>query len=386
MLCLASPGFATDGNMLVGVGPIQMGTNGAGAARPQDSTWALINPAGLVDLDRRVDLYLNYLELDRSVEPRGFIANPFAGTLEDDGDIVFPSMGMVYPLKRGGVLGVGMFGVMGNAIDLPAPRTWPGLPKHADRRSSYEVARIPITYAYRFDNGWSVGASIVGVYSRFRTDSLTLRLRPTRGGHEWDYAFGVGFNLSVYKKWEKWSASAMYSSRHWMQDFDKYKDDLVKHGLDMPQEFRLGIGHQLTPRVALMFDYRYIDWEGVAQYGKKNTQSGLAWKNQHIFKLGAEWDANDKWTFRGGVAYGKSPVRRDVTFVNALFTALADTHVSAGLSYAINDRSDLHFAVTHSIPEEQIESGQGDVFSRAGKGTPVKYREWMYTLGYTWKF
>jgi long-chain fatty acid transport protein len=42
--------WATDGINLIGVGPVQQGTAGAGVASAKDSTWLILNPAGLTDV------------------------------------------------------------------------------------------------------------------------------------------------------------------------------------------------------------------------------------------------------------------------------------------------------------------------------------------------
>ena len=51
---IANVAFAVDGYELFGIGPIQKGMGGAGAAAPKDATWVLLNPASIVDLDRRL--------------------------------------------------------------------------------------------------------------------------------------------------------------------------------------------------------------------------------------------------------------------------------------------------------------------------------------------
>lgn len=49
---------ATEGINLIGIGPVQQGTAGAGVASAKDSTWLLLNPAGLVDLQPRMDTFV----------------------------------------------------------------------------------------------------------------------------------------------------------------------------------------------------------------------------------------------------------------------------------------------------------------------------------------
>jgi hypothetical protein len=50
---------ATEGINLIGIGPVQQGTAGAGVASAKDSTWLILNPAGLTDVDMGVDASLH---------------------------------------------------------------------------------------------------------------------------------------------------------------------------------------------------------------------------------------------------------------------------------------------------------------------------------------
>jgi long-chain fatty acid transport protein len=387
-LCLVAAfhAWATDGNELIGIGAIQKGTAGAGVAVPQDATWALLNPASIVALDKRLDVSIDFLDLFRGAEPRGvpLVVNPRAFHLTDHGMIVVPSFGMIWPLEHG-TLGFGLFGVQGNNADYDRPRTTLGLSRGNDRRSSLQVAKIPLAYGYEFDNGWAVGASVLVAITEFRTDTLTLQLRPTEGNFEKDYGLGVGLQLGLYKEWERFRFGASWTSRQAVQQYKKY-EDAIQWNLDLPEKWQVGVGWKVTPKLELVADYKWQGWSELNQFSKKTIEGGLGWIDQDIYKLGAIYLLNDRWTFRTGFSHGNSPVTEEFVFANALSPAIAEDHFTLGFSHAFNDRHECHFAWTHTFPVEKTDNGRGDLFSKLGRGTTIEYEEDAYTLQYTYKF
>lgn len=392
---------ASDGNEMIGIGAIQQGAAGAGIASPQDATWALLNPAAMVDLERRVDVGVDIILMRRTVKPDGPIyllnlqlpqedliislANPDAGHMADSSPFHSGSFGLVWPLKRL-TLGFGVFGVQGNKVSYPRPRSLPGLEGDGkDRRAQLEVVKIPFSVAHRLENGWAVGGAVVGLFSRLRTDSLTLELVPTRGDYEWDESYGFGFKLALYKRWDKWSFGAAYTTRQWTTEFDKY-DDLLKFHLDQPQQFQIGLAYRPIPKLELLLDYKFIDWSGISQISKDTIRGGLSWDDQHIIKAGVSYELTKRFTIRGGVSYGEAPVPGDSVFSNSLFPAISEAHVALGLSYAFKRRHEVHFAYVHALKNEMTETGTGDLFSVGGRGSKFTLEQDVFSLQYSLKF
>ena len=380
-------GYAADGNELIGVGAVQQGTVGAGVAYPQDSTWALLNPAGMVELGKQLDLSLEFLDIHRGYRPRGLplIVNTTAVKLTDGSGVWIPSFGMTWPLSEKSTLGFGVFGVQGNAADFSKPRVTLAIPTNGDRRSQLEIVRMPLSYAYQFDNGWAVGGSIIAVASRFRTDNLTLQLRPTLGDNEWDYAFGVGVQLSVYKRWERFAIGGTWRSRQAMEQHKRY-EDLFKWNLDLPQSVQAGVAFHVTDKLHLLMDYKWQDWSAIKQMSEPTIKGGLNWNDQHIYKFGVVYDLTPKWTLRAGYSHGNAPIQDDSIFSNATTPALAEDHVAIGFTHRLTERSEVHFSWEHSFTEERTENGLGDLFSILGKGTRASFQEDGVTIQYTFKF
>lgn len=380
---------ANEGYELLGMGPVQQGQAGAGAASPQDATWITLNPAGIVDLERRFDVSYETLLARRTLRPWGPIgipfANKFAGTMRDDTPVFIPQIGVIAPGKNG-TFGFGLFGMSGTGIDYENSRTTLGaLLDHGDRRAAYYIAKIPVAYAHEFDNGWAVGVALHGNWTRLRTDSLTLRFTPAEADNDWDDALGIGLQLGVYKRWEKWGFGAAYSTRQWMFDFNQYADAL-RYNLDLPRMFVAGLAYEATPRLEFLLDYKFVDYDGIPQLGKLPITGGLGWDDQHVVKFGANWKAGGRWTLRAGFSYGESPLDNDVVFANALFPATTRYHGAFGATYRINKRHDLHFSFLHAFEREMTDNGRGDLFSIVGQGTKISIEADSFTVGYTYKF
>jgi len=141
-------------------------------------------------------------------------------------------------------------------------------------------------------------------------------------------------------------------------------DDLT---LEQPWELAVGFAYDVTKKMTITADYRYIDWASSEGYGE------FGWKSQHVLAVGAEYKAKN-YSLRFGYNYANSPIE-DVTgefgsllsdvqghyiFDQALsmlnlvgFPAISTTHFSAGLGYKFSDDMDFDFAVVFS-PESTV--------------------------------
>lgn len=396
---LARFAFAAEGTQALGVGAIQQGLAGAGVAAPQDASWIRMNPAAIVDLERRIDLGLELYRIEAAADPTGpllagapedlgpvvvSLVNPLAGEMHDTSFLLSPSAAAVFPWGDH-AFGLGVFGVRGSRVDYPKARTLAGLRFGGDRRTRLEVAEAPFAWAYRFENGWAVGASIVAVGARLRSDSMTRRLTVARAEYAGDNAYGAGFRLGVYKRWDAWSIGLCYSSRQWMQRFDDY-GDLMRFSFDHPQTVQAGVAWRPHPKWEVMADYRFIDWSGVPQLSRPTIEAGLGWVDQHIGKLALQYALSDEWTLRMGVSYGKSPVPDHEVFSNVMFPANSEAHASLGATWRFAARQELHCAYQHAFEKRLEDNGRGDLFSLGGGGTTTRLAQHAFSMQYTWRF
>jgi long-chain fatty acid transport protein len=384
---LAAAAFATEGAFVSAHGPVQRSRAGAGVASPRDASWMILNPASLVELDRRIDFGLDTVLSDVRIKPKGLIGNTIAGEMNDSQYFFIPSAGLVWPTEHGAV-GVGFYVPSGIGDDFPRSRTNISyIPRgNADRRLEFQHMRLVLTYAHQFDNGWAVGCGINGSLSRLRSDSFTLNLAPARADNEWDRAFGAGFVLGVYKRWDRWAFGASYQSRQWSERFDAYPD-LLKWSLDLPPIYQVGVAYQLTPSFEVVADCRYIDCRDVKQVGVPPLDGGFGWQNMLIWKLGCEWEVNPRWTLRAGVSHGDAPVVAEHLFYNALTSAgTIKDHVAFGVSYDLTESSELHITYVRALRNSITGSRTGNLLALVSGGMEAGAGHDGITVGYSFKF
>ncbi len=131
-------------------------------------------------------------------------------------------------------------------------------------------------------------------------------------------------------------------------------DDLT---LEQPWEIAVGVSYEVTKKMTLTADYRYVAW-GLAE-GYKD----FGWQNQQVIALGMEFKAK-KYSYRFGYNYAESPISQITGEKGALLTnveghyifdqalsmlnmvgfpAIATTHFTAGFGRDLTD--DLHLDV-----------------------------------------
>lgn len=380
-----SPVCASEGVFLMGNDTLQVGRASSGVASPRSSYWCLMNPAAMVDLERRFDVNLYAIMGNSRIKPKGVLVNSLDGNLHSDKLSLVVANSIILPLKTG-VLGGGLFIPSGSAIEYPNSRStitrlFQG---NRDRRLAYQHIRGVLAYAYEFDNGWALGMGVHLSLSRFRSDHITLGFRPAKHDNRWDDALGIGFGLGVYRSWERFSVGLAYNSRHWTQSMKKYKD-LLKHCLDLPQTVQAGIAYKVTPKLELTLDYKWLNWKEIKTYGTPIfSGGGYGWRDQHGIKTGLEWVAHPKWTFMCGYSYSNSPVTQENVFLAGLVPVVVKHHISAGVSHKITEKHSVHLAGVYAPPCSIKETGRGNSFSKLSKGSSVQSSGYSVMIGYTY--
>ena len=389
-LCIAAAAAftaaASEGAYLTGLDAVHMQRAGAGVASPRSAAWMLVNPAGLVALEDRLDTGFTIYNATTNVRARGLTANWLVGSLNSESVTPVPFGGMVTSFW-GGKLGLGMYVPAGSMTDLSASRDIPSylVFGNMDRRLSFQHIRLVAAYARQFENGWALGAGVHGSLTRLRTDHLTLRLAPTRGDNEWDEAPGFGFGLGIYKDWDRVALGLSYTSCHWVADFDEYTDLLPKH-VDLPQSVQAGIAVKLSRNWELCADYRWIDWTDVNIFGASVYENSLDWDDQDIVKLGIEWRATTRYTMRAGWSHGQTVIDRDHAFLSMLTPATVEDQVTAGFTVRVGERSEVHFTYLHAFPHTVRDTGTGEFFSYQARNTSYHTQYDALSVGYSLYF
>jgi len=364
---------ATEGINLIGIGPVQQGTAGAGVASAKDSTWLILNPAGLTDVGRQVDASFQYFAPVRTVDST---MSGGAGKQTDDSAFFIPSISTSLGCCKGegGFLGLGIYGTSGMGVDYAQPRVaGPG----GDTHTELSIAKMTLTYAQAFDNGFSIGAGPVLVLSRLRTDMLNNSFVPQ--SDQWDTSVGAGGIIGVNQKiGSKLKIGGSYLSEQFMTEFEEYST-LLAGSLNLPQQLTVGAAYNIRTNLEVALDYRWIGWSHLDTLGNQ-----FGWEDQNIVKAGLTWNATKRLTLRGGISHGNSPIDEDNAFSNSLFPAIVETHLATGASYAF-DRFTLHLAYIHAL-EADVTANGNDMPGNAGAGTAISMYQNSATIGASWNF
>lgn len=379
---LALPVAATEGVNFIGIGPIQQGTAGAGVASAKDSTWSILNPAGITKLKNRIDTSLQVFAPVRSLDAN---TSGGAGKQTDRSVILIPSLSGSFKVSENGFIGFGLHGASGLGLDYDYGRIGSGAPPFSpqnvgDKMTELSVAKLAVTYAYRFgDSGFSIGAGPLLVVSRLRTDILNPSTLTYSSG-DWDTAYGAGAIIGFNQELGRIRIGGSYMSEQWIETFDDY-NALLGGSLNLPQQITLGAAFDVLENVELVLDYRWLGWNQLDTLGDT-----FGWDNQNIVKLGVTWAATESWTLRGGISHGNSPIDSNTAFGNALFPAIMKTHLAVGASYEW-EKWAAHAAFVHALEETVIANGtDAGALQPLANGTEISMFQNTLNAGVSYRF
>lgn len=157
-----------------------------------------------------------------------------------------------------------------------------------------------------------------------------------------------------------------------------------------PATYGLGLAYQPSDRWLLAADYKRINWSEAMKDFKMTfiepTMGALDiampqnWEDQHVVALGAQYQYNDRVALRFGYNHASNPVP-DV-YLNPLFPATIEHHITAGFGYRISDNDNLGFALTYA-PKVTATNPNG-----GGPGVPVtcEHSQVNWSLNYVHTF
>ncbi|MDF7823046.1 outer membrane protein transport protein [Pontiellaceae bacterium B12227] len=379
---LVSQASATEGINLIGIGPVQQGTAGAGVASAKDSTWSILNPAGITELENSIDASFQVFAPVRTIDSN---ASGGAGKQSDESAFVIPSLSGSFQVSENGFVGIGLHGTSGMGVDYNYGRIGAGAPPFTpqtdgDTMTELSVAKLTAIYAHKFgDSGFSLGAGPVLVLSRLRTDMLNPATFTYSGG-DWDNALGAGAIIGFNQELGRVSIGGSYMSEQWVEEFDDY-NDLLGGSLNLPQQLTLGAAIDVLENLELAVDYRWVGWNELDTLGDT-----FGWDNQHIVKAGLTWDVSEAWTLRTGISHGNSPIDSDSAFGNGLFPAIVETHLALGASYAW-EKWAVHAAYIHALENSVTANGNDSgPLQPLADGTEITMYQNSLTAGVSYRF
>ena len=142
-----------------------------------------------------------------------------------------------------------------------------------------------------------------------------------------------------------------------------------------PQMLGLGTAYQASPKLLLVFDYKWINWKDVMKdfnmtFTADSSQSNpmaasLAgttldatlfqnWKDQHVFMIGAAFKTTEELVLRAGLNIANNPIPD--FYENPLFPATIENHIMLGAGYAFSKAWSGDLSLTYA-PEVKVTNG-----------------------------
>jgi long-chain fatty acid transport protein len=215
-------------------------------------------------------------------------------------------------------------------------------------------------------NDWhSVGLSVNLVYQQFKAQGLEA-LTGNSGdpanftGKGTDSSTGVGATVGwMGKVSDTTTLGASYRLQTKMGKFKKYAGLFPDGGqMDVPASFTVGFSSKVTPQTTIAADIQQIYYSKVGATGNSaqiplpfgsNDGPGFGWDDQTVVKVGIKHQMNPKLALMAGYNHGDSPIDADDTFFNSLTPAVVEDHLSLGFNYKLNKKASIIGSYTHTF-------------------------------------
>ena len=229
-------------------------------------------------------------------------------------------------------LGMGVFGLVGGGVNFagklpdadPDPRQPPKNFGVGPIYSNLSILGINPMASYQVTDKLAIGGGPIitvgtpsfnpAFFARGRVARSGCRRFPRRPTHAHTGAAVSRLGL-LYKLNSNWNLGFSYKSPIWQEKWDfnaSYPQPGSANHRDpgpAAADALLGRGLQGLPKTLIDVNLRYIDYANTSLFGTKVIDGGLGWRSVFVVALGAQYQATDRLTFRGGYLYNTNPIR-----------------------------------------------------------------------------
>lgn len=406
-LVLAPAAFATNGYFMHGIGTASKAMAGASTALAQEALDSETNPAAGVFVDRGYSVSLALFSPDRNYNvsgnpsgiPQTFGLTP--GRVSSESKYFpMPSLGFNFRPTGNSAVTVNLTAHGGMNTDYRT-NTFYGSDHTGINLSQMFVST---TYARKIGEKQSLGVSVVAAGQQFKASGLEAFAAfsgdpecLTGNGSDWSYGAGVKVGY-LARPLPKLSVGATWAPKIDMSEFDAYCGLFAEEGgFDIPGSANVGVAYQVTGPLTLSADYQRIYYSDVHSIGNallpnlmtgplgSHEGAGFGWRDINVYKVGAQWKANDVWTFRAGYSKNDQPVPESEVLFNILAPGVIEEHVTFGVSKALV-RTPGRFNVAVMYAPTQTVRGANPLEVPGGQQIELSMNEWEVEFGYSFGF
>ena len=329
LAALSSTAFA-GGYRVALQGVRQAALGGTAVTHTKDASVAFYNPAGLAFIDAKLSIAAGVFGVKSEANWQDPLTLHKATT---DNKLSTPLYFAVsYKPTENLAIGVSVATPFGSSL------TWPSDWENRANITEIELMAINVqpTISYKFADWFSLGAGFIYTHG-----SATLNKVQTVAGNDVNLkledkdAHGLGFNIgAMFKPGDKFSLGLAYRSNvDAKANYGKVTWSNVPAGLatnpsfqttewntvlPLPSEFTAGVAYKFTPKFEMFADVAWQNWTryDALTINLYNPETGFAtqssstknWKDNTVYRVGAEYTFTDMIQGRLGYTYDKSPV------------------------------------------------------------------------------
>jgi long-chain fatty acid transport protein len=384
---LASGSAIAGGIIVYEVGTEDVGLAAAGyAARAQDATTVLTNPAGMVRLDgTQVQLGTQLLYSDMKFSNSG-ASSPALGNI-GSGNIIgdngwFPGGGLFlsYSVSPDLKLGLAATGTFGSSLNYKD--NWTG--RYYVQQATLIGASLLPSIAFRVTDKLSLGASVNAMYGYLKNETGVNNIFGADGKLSMsDGTWGWGGNLGLMYEATPGTRFGLTYSSQVKLDFEPQarfsgtgplltallnarglNRTTVDLGITVPQQVMGSVFHTVNDRLALLGNVGWQQWSkfgdvevGIADINNPTSlTTNLNFKDTWHAALGAQYRISEPWRLNLGIAY-------DSAFQSGNVSPILPTN--QGWRFGIGGQNQVDKTFGWGLAAEYIYGGTGDVNKQA---------------------
>jgi long-chain fatty acid transport protein len=421
---LVAPAWATDGYLQHGYGLIAKGMGGASTAVALDTFGGATNPAKGAFVGDRLDIGLDVFMPKRSASRTGSAAG-IDGAVDSESELfLIPEFGYNKLINPKLALGVSVYGNGGMNTDYPTgqiaggacaafnPPSGPYNLLCGKGRLGVNLTQLVVapTLSFKLSEKHAIGVAPLIGYQRFSIDGAEafagFSNAPSNvSGQGTDSAFGYGVRIGWFGQIsESLSLGAAYSTKVYMDKFDKYKGLFADQGaFDMPENFNLGVAFRPVPALLIAADYQRINYSGVKAVGNPSANllacvggdssaclggsngAGFGWEDINVWKVGVQYQVNERLALRAGYNHTDNPIQSQDVTINILAPGVVQDHVTLGLTFAVGQRGELTLAYMHAFAKSVNGPSLFNSLGVPAGNETIKMSQDAFGIAYAWK-
>lgn len=296
-------------------------------------------------------------------------------------------------------LGLGVYTPFGNKVDWG--KEWSG--KYLIQDISLKAIYIQPTISYKLADWISVGAGLNIVYGEFDLNRNFPVLNPADGSYIADGNVNLkgdkikyGYNLGIFlQPNEKLNIGLSYRSQvdidldysEGEADFTlpsslapfagAFPDGGISATLPLPASFNIGLTYEISEKWLVSADVNFVKWDEYKSldFDFENDPAGVLdskslrnWDNTMIYRIGAQYSANEKLDLRAGFYYDETPTNKN--YYTPETPGADKIGLSVGASYMLNNKLSLDISLLYIEGEEvngmDSNSGFGGKYKNTG--------------------